>query len=264
MRRVEQYGRVLSPQAWIIIAALALAVLAAGWRGTFRTEGSTAFWLPPVSGLPAAPVGAPAAVVPTPALPAGPVSGRVGLQVGHWRAPELPDELAALRVQGGATASGHEEVQVNLAVAQKVAALLSARGVTVDLLPATIPAGYRADAFVALHCDVNNDAAMRGYKLARFSESAKPTLDDALLNTLGSRYAMATGLPRDSHITRAMTGYYAFNSAGFSHAIDPRTPAVIVELGFLTNPTDLNLLLSQPDLVAAGIADGILRFLTRS
>jgi N-acetylmuramoyl-L-alanine amidase len=58
-----------------------------------------------------------------------------------------------------------------------------------------------------------------------------------------------------------MTGYYAFNSRDFVHAIDPQTPAVIIELGFLTNPEDRELLQDRQDLLAAALADGILRYL---
>ena len=195
---------------------------------------------------------------------AAPAAPRVGLQVGHWRIDELPDDEARLRGQTGGSGGGYREVDVNLAVVERTAAVLTARGVTVDILPATVPPGYRADAFVALHCDVNGDPSMRGYKLARFSESAIPTFDDALVATVGGRFAADTGQPRDANVTRAMTGYYAFNSRDFAHAIDPQTPGAIVELGFLSNPLDLNLLLYQPDLVATAVADGILRYLTRA
>ena len=55
--------------------------------------------------------------------------------------------------------------------------------------------------------------------------------------------------------------YYAFNSRRYQHAIAPTTPAVILEMGFLTNVSDRRVLLGAPDQVAAGIAHGILRFL---
>lgn len=198
---------------------------------------------------------------PLPPLPNGPLAARVGLQVGHWRSEELPDELAKLRDQRGASAGGWDEVDVNLEVAQRVAEILAAYGVTVDILPATVPPGYRADAFVAVHCDANNNPGMGGYKLTRYRESAVPGRADALVATVGASYAAVTGLPPDEHVTRAMLWYYAFNAQDFRHAIDPRTPATIIELGFLTNPSNRSLLTGQTDLVARGLAEGLLRFL---
>jgi N-acetylmuramoyl-L-alanine amidase len=41
-------------------------------------------------------------------------------------------------------------------------------------------------------------------------------------------------------------------------------PAVIIETGFLTNARDRLFLTRQTDLVAAGIANGILQFLSLS
>ena len=246
--------------AWAMAALLACAALflragdaPPGLAGAWDTSGA----MPPRAALPTG--ATPAA---QPATPAAPIHARVGLQVGHWKAAELPDELAALRSQGGASATGVNEVDVNLAIARQVAALLAARGITVDLIPATVPAGYRANAFVAIHADANNDAGMRGFKLARFRDSAVPQRDDALIAAITGAYSTATGLPQDPNLTRAMTGYYAFNFEDFQHAINQQTPACIIEMGFITNATDRALLLQQQPAVARGIADGIIRFLS--
>jgi N-acetylmuramoyl-L-alanine amidase len=54
-------------------------------------------------------------------------------------------------------------------------------------------------------------------------------------------------------ITENMTEYHAFRR------IDPQTPAAILELGFLGGDNDL--LANQQDLLARGVADGLLCFL---
>lgn len=239
----------------VITRSSGLGVLS-GWSGSLAI-GSTQ----PGTGAPTPATAPPPPAAPLPPLPTGPLSARVGLQVGHWRSEDLPDELAILRDQRGASAGGRHEVDVNLDVAQRVAEILSAYGVTVDILPATVPPGYRADAFVAVHCDANNNPGMAGYKLTRYQDSAVPARADELVATVGASYAAVTGLPPDNHVTRAMLWYYAFNSQDFRHAIDPRTPATIVELGFLTNPSDRSLLTEQTDRVARGLAEGLLRFL---
>ena len=102
------------------------------------------------------------------------------------------------------------------------------------------------------------DVAKLVYQLGR---TKKPVVGWLSSLPMGGGYDPATGQPRDPTITRAMTGYYAFNSADFAHTIAPQTPGVIVELGFLTNPGDLALLTQRQAVAAQGVADGIVRFL---
>lgn len=186
---------------------------------------------------------------------------RVGLQVGHLNINELPEDQARLRTQTGGSGGGFREVDINLAVAERTAALLSARGIAVDILPAAVPRGYTADLFLAIHCDAVTDYGANGFKLARYRASALPTHDDALIAALRARYAAATGLPWDDNITRGMSGYYAYNQRLYRSVISPRTPAAIIELGFLTNPYDRAILIGNQDLIAAALADGILDYL---
>jgi len=189
------------------------------------------------------------------------LTGRVGIQVGHWKNSELPAELASLRGSTGAAGNGWREVDVNLDISRRVAALLEKQGVTVDLIPATVPIRYKADAFIAVHGDANSNTSVSGYKLARASASRNAARDDALLNAVSSAYGSATGLRfHAGTITRNMTSYYAF-SQGLQHSVDASTPAVILELGFLTTTSDRKLLLEQPDRAAEGIANGIAKFL---
>ena len=184
---------------------------------------------------------------------------RVGLQAGHWRVEEVPPELG--RLGGGSSGGGRAEWEVNLDVAQRAAALLEQAGVEVDVLPSTIPPRYRAHAFLAIHADGDESGRIRGYKLARAVFSATPQADDELLESLYDAYGRATGLPRDdAHISRRMTGYYAFNSRRYCHAVAPGTPSAIIEMGFLTSAADRQLLLGNPDAAAEGIARGLLRY----
>lgn len=195
------------------------------------------------------------------ALDVGQPALRVGLQVGHWQIADLPEDQARLRDQTGGGGGGYREVDVNLAVGQATAALLTAQGVAVDLLPAAVPRGYRADTFVAIHCDASADGGAHGYKLARYRDSLIGDRDDLLIVALSAGYGAALGLPLDDAVTRAMTGYYAYNRRRYESTIDPRTPAAIVELGFLTNAADRAILIGQQPRIAAALAGGVLRFL---
>jgi N-acetylmuramoyl-L-alanine amidase len=208
----------------------------------------------------AAPSPLPAATV-APAVLQADHAPRVGIQVGHWKSNELPDELARLRGSTGAFAAGYAEAQINLDVASRVVALLRARGVLADLLTATVPPGFEADAFVALHADGSPSDGSSGFKLGTPWRTSLAS--QTLLDALADQYAAATGLARCDGITYNMRGYYAFDYHRYSHAIGKTTPAVILEMGFLTSAADRELLIAQPDVAAAGIANGIISYLNR-
>ena len=186
---------------------------------------------------------------------------RVGLQVGHWRIEELPDELSRLRGASGGAGGGRQEWEVNLEVAEATAERLRALGYEVDILPATVPPYYKADIFISIHADANASVGPRGYKVARGRWSRLTRTDDRLVQIVEEEYGAATGLPRDYAITRNMTGYYAFNNRRRSHAVDITTPAVILEMGYLTNPADRSLLFNRVDLMVDGITRSVERFL---
>ena len=186
---------------------------------------------------------------------------RVGIQAGHWKNAELPTELKALYWSTGASAGGYDEWEINLDIAQRVATILEADGISVDLLPATVPQDYAADAFVAIHADGNDDATVSGYKVA-------PSLWDTdgraqeLSDDIAASYARDTSLQSDSAlaISDDMTQYYAFNYGKYLHSIDARTPGVLVEAGYITNTSDRRYLTQSADSVARGIADGIVMY----
>ena len=187
-------------------------------------------------------------------------SPRIGLQVGHWRSRELPNELARLRTATGGSGGGVREVDVNLAVTERLAERLRARGYTVDVLPSTVPPGYQADLFLAIHADATTSSTPRGFKLARGRSSMLPRTDDALIAAIRAEYGRATGLPWSPSITRNMTGYYAFSGRRFQHAIAPTTPSAILEMGYLTNAADRAVLTGGIDRVVDGVLRGIVRF----
>jgi N-acetylmuramoyl-L-alanine amidase len=67
-----------------------------------------------------------------------------------------------------------------------------------------------------------------------------------------------TGLVEDvDGVTVGMRGYYGFNYRRYRHAISPYTPAVLLELGFVSNPIDRKLLTSRPEYWAGLILRGL-------
>lgn len=215
---------------------------------------------PPAEPTPEAPVDPGPTGIPLPTPRPADEPWRVGLQIGHLRSNELPDELARLRTSTGARYGGVTEAQLNESIVMRIVPILEANGIVVDVLPATVPPGYAADAFLSIHADGNASTRPRGWKLAtpwRASPAGK-----ALYAAVHSTYGAATGLPEDVNgVTSNMRGYYAFNYRRYEHAIAPTTPAIIVEMGYMTNAADRAVMFDQPDRVAQGIADGILRYL---
>ncbi|MFM7196518.1 MAG: N-acetylmuramoyl-L-alanine amidase [Chloroflexota bacterium] len=195
--------------------------------------------------------------VPRPVVPPGP--RRVGIQAGHWKMAEVPDEMARLAGQTGTSAAGFVEWQVNLDIAGRVAARLQAQRIAVDILPATVPEGYLADAFISLHADGDRSGLDRGYKAAHGSR--RGPYEPRLVTAIIEEYGRTTGLPWLPGVSRNMTGYYAFAWGRLRSTVAPHVPAAILEMGFLTNAEDRAMLVGQPDRVADGIARGIMRFL---
>ncbi|MFA6423580.1 MAG: N-acetylmuramoyl-L-alanine amidase [Patescibacteria group bacterium] len=186
---------------------------------------------------------------------------RIGIQAGHWKNGELPDELYKLRLYGGGTTVGKvTEWKTNLEIAQKIEKILKENNYAVDLLPATVPPDYKADAFVSIHCDGNDVSSVTGYKsgASAFDQSGKAK---NLSQMIADEYSKATGLRKDPNVTEDMTEYYVFNFEKYEHSIDPKTPAALLEMGFLTNTNDRNLLLNKQDQLAKSIAQGIINFL---
>jgi N-acetylmuramoyl-L-alanine amidase len=188
----------------------------------------------------------------------GPV--RIGLQVGHLGAADQPEELATLRTSTGGHWDGVDEVTVNLAVVEALAERLTAMGFEVEVLTATVPVAYRADALISVHADANPDTARRGYKSAH-TRPARNALEPLLKLAIDRSVFLATELPDDDrNVSGNMLHYYAFNHRRFSHSAAARTPALLVELGYLSNEQDMELL-RDPELFADAIARGIVTFL---
>lgn len=185
---------------------------------------------------------------------------RVGLQVGHWKNDELPDEFSRLRAQGGGSTVGNlTEWEVILEIAKRTASLLEEKKVIVELIPATIPIGYDADLFVTIHADGNDDSRASGFKVAG-SDFDRTGKAQTISDMIEQSYLESTGMKKDINVTFDMTRYYAFNYLEYHHTISRSTPGVIVETGFLTNFQDRLTIVSQPDRAARGIANGILEY----
>ncbi len=228
---------------WALVLGLLLVSFspyrAAQWRWRWPWEGGEGRAQGPLFAL------------ATPTLPGG---ARIGIVAGHWGSDS-----------GAVCPNGLTEQKVNYEIARRVRQRLQQQGYAVDLLEEKDPRleGYRADVLLSIHADVcvwpaGAGAVPSGFKLA-FAAAVRSDVAvraAQLKRCLEHRYRALTGLPfHPSTITRDMTEYHAFNE------IDPTTPAVIIETGFLANGKDYDLLVNHPDRVAEAIAAGLLCYL---
>lgn len=197
--------------------------------------------------------------VPAPTVQGGP--RRIGIQIGHWQTDTVPPELRRLEVQTGTSWNGITEVEVTMEIANQAADLLRSHGYIVDIIPTTVPTGYLADAFIALHLDGDGTGENSGYKLAHATR--RGPFEQQLLEAVKEEYGAATGLAYDqAHVSRNMLAYYAVSWQRYRSSTSPFTPSVILEMGYLSNDDDRALAMDHPDILARGIANGIERFLS--
>lgn len=192
-------------------------------------------------------------------------NSQVARWMGQWRnRPRTVDAAAGQRVglimghqgfdSGAVCPDGLTEGEVVAQIASQVRSRLERAGAHVELLEEydTRLDGYQAAVLVSIHADSCIDRS--GFKVARSATSLIPSQEERLVACLQTRYAAATGLAFDwASITDDMTGYHAFLR------VAPSTAAAIIETGFLGG--DGVLLTRRQDLVARGIADGVLCYL---
>ncbi|HQF63479.1 MAG TPA: N-acetylmuramoyl-L-alanine amidase [Anaerolineaceae bacterium] len=172
---------------------------------------------------------------------------RIGIVAGHMG-----------NDSGSVCADNLQEADVNRVIAALVQQKLTDAGYQVDLLNEFDERlqGYQALALVSIHNDsctyVNDDAT--GFKVAAASASAYPEKAIRLQNCLVDRYSTITGMRYHANtVTNDMTYYHAFEE------IHTQTTAAIIETGFLY--LDREILTTNPNLVAEGVAAGILCYI---
>jgi N-acetylmuramoyl-L-alanine amidase len=158
---------------------------------------------------------------------------------------------------GATCEDGFSEVSVNEDVTLRLKTLLERQGYIVDVLEEYDDRlkGYKGMALISIHTDscryIDDNAT--GFMVQSSTVDAAADASQQLAACLADRYAADTGLQNHStSVTSDMINYHAF------HEINPATPAVIMELGFLY--WDRDFLKYHADKVAQGLADGLTCF----
>ncbi len=106
---------------------------------------------------------------------------------------------------------------------------------------------WGADYFISLHTNAAVQSAATGSEAFVFS---KPSVAADLAEDILRELSAYTGLRNRGVFAR--TGLYVLRRTAM--------PAILLELGFITNPGDAALMSGQPDLFARGIYEGIVDY----
>lgn len=107
---------------------------------------------------------------------------------------------------------------------------------------------WGADVFLSLHTNASLNENATGSEALIYSRSSSVSL--GLAEDILTELNLITGLRNRGVIERP--GLYVLRRTNM--------PAVLVEMGFITNPTDAELMAYSPDLFARGIYRGILKY----
>ncbi len=107
---------------------------------------------------------------------------------------------------------------------------------------------WGADVFISLHTNAATNPNATGAEALIYSRSSRVAYE--LAEDILEELTEATGLRDRGIIERP--GLYVLKETNM--------PAVLVEMGFITNPADAELMAYSPDLFARGIYRGILEY----
>lgn len=165
----------------------------------------------------------------------------------------------------GAEGNGYREQDIVYDIGVRLAAILRANGFETRLsrpTPETILGtsnasslrarvndanSWGADYFISLHTNASDIITASGSEAYVFRIGSDAYI---LAENILEQLAYATGLPNRGVFARP--SLYVLRKTAM--------PAVLAELGFITNPYDVSLMVNNPTLFAQGIANGFLAY----
>lgn len=106
---------------------------------------------------------------------------------------------------------------------------------------------WGADVFVSLHANASDITSASG--------------QEAFVYALGTRAeTLAQNILEQLHISTGLSNRGVSARKGLYVLRKTTMPATLVELGFITNPYDADLMANSPSLFASGVANGVLAY----
>lgn len=152
---------------------------------------------------------------------------------------EVGIRLAALLKE-----NGNFEVKLSRPNPQTILGTTTSSSLKIRVLEAN---SFDADYFISLHANASSNAAATGSEVLVFTE---PSIAAQLGRDILIWLNRITGLKNRGIVKRP--GLYVLRKT--------KMPAVLVEMGFITNANDANLMSYSPGLFAEGIYRGILQY----
>jgi N-acetylmuramoyl-L-alanine amidase len=167
----------------------------------------------------------------------------------------------------GAEGNGYREQDLVFRIGRELAGILTSEGYDVRLSRPTADTrlgnsvstslaarvneanAWGADYFISLHANASSLEGASGTEALVYALGSEAA---ALGRSLVDNVAFSTGLPNRGVVQRP--DLYVLRRT--------RMPAVLMELGFITNPGDAALMADDPQLFARGLANGITAFLS--
>ncbi len=169
----------------------------------------------------------------------------------------------------GAEGNGYREQDITYEIGRRLGSILRDNGFEVRLSRPTADTqlgtsvstslaervnganSWGADYFISLHTNASVNPQANGAEVLVYSTSSPSyQLAESVLEQL----TLATGVRGRGVVARP--GLYVLRRTDM--------PAILVEMGFITNPENAELLVNSPQLFAQGIANGIIDFVRRS
>ena len=173
----------------------------------------------------------------------------------------------------GAVGHGVQEAECVLEICKLAAAMLRSQGVAIDMTRTGVPGPTvqarsdhlkrpGADCVISIHANAATDSSANGYEIFVSAHNSKSRLLGELISDEYPGWVRGIG-PRKPPVKTRLTGsgedyYYVVR-----HPTSVGIPAVLVEVGFVTNPSDASVLASfwSRFAIAYAISRGILRWL---
>ena len=170
----------------------------------------------------------------------------------------------------GAEGNGYREQDITYEVGQRLASLLRSNGnfdvrlsrptestqlgtSNASSLRARVDEAnsWGADYFISVHTNASVSPSANGTEVLVYSS---PTRSSALANDVLREVTQITGFADRG--VKLRPGLYVLRKTNM--------PAILVELGFISNPYEANFMANNPSLFAQGIYQGILDYLSLS